>query len=90
MKTICPSCKAVHPHVAEANGKSVPEDGDFSICVDCGALARFDASAPGGLAPLTPEDRKAVIAEVPEIAAVYAHGVRRSLAESLARNGPPA
>ena len=50
--TTCPFCGYVADYatLAELSDlQDAPEDGDISMCLDCGEFAIFEEAAPGGL-----------------------------------------
>ena len=48
--TVCPCCHAQHTVATPIDEASeVPHDGDFSICMRCGAVLVFDSAKEGGL-----------------------------------------
>jgi hypothetical protein len=46
----CPHCRIEQPLAAPARDDhgSGPQDGDVSLCFDCGQVAIFDSASPGG------------------------------------------
>ena len=46
----CPHCGYRLDRASDVSGAGqVPGDGDLTLCIECGQLAFFDASVPGGL-----------------------------------------
>jgi hypothetical protein len=41
--SFCPFCFQMLDAVSSMQDKKVPEPGDFTICIECGAVLRFDA-----------------------------------------------
>lgn len=58
--TRCPFCGSQHDRVsAAAEGRTIPEDGDVTICFQCGKPAIFDSTViDGGLRPPTPTEKR--------------------------------
>lgn len=54
-----------------------PREGDLSICWGCRQLSYFDLQAPGGLRPLTTDERKQLVRENPDIGN-YLHAMAES------------
>ena len=50
----CKHCGALHDHHSSVKENAVPKQGDFTICIQCGGHARFDAQL--NLVPLDPTD----------------------------------
>lgn len=40
----CPACGYVIDRASSVEGDATPTPGDFSVCMDCGAVLRFDAA----------------------------------------------
>lgn len=59
--TSCPDCGYVFDRATGKAGGKGPGEGDFSVCVNCGAVLRFDADLRANqaseheLAELTPD-----------------------------------
>lgn len=51
---LCPSCGARFDRATGIDHPSAPEPGDFTVCISCGALLRFDAALR--TEPATAED----------------------------------
>jgi hypothetical protein len=50
MDTVCPFCGKTHEAATAArNRPEYPEDGDATMCFDCGAFCIFDHDRDGGL-----------------------------------------
>jgi len=53
----CPYCGVVTNGIANMTDTDLPEDGDVSICMDCGILAVVSTTAPTGLRRPTADER---------------------------------
>jgi hypothetical protein len=63
-ETHCPFCRAIIDAVSEVNNEPVtPDDGDISLCWNCGEWMVFTAAAPGGLRRPTHEEYEEITDE---------------------------
>lgn len=53
----CPFCGYVSDGIANMTGTEMPEDGDVTICMECGIIAVVSTTAPTGLRRPTPDER---------------------------------
>lgn len=59
---VCPFCGAIHQVATNLTGDTGPENGDITMCIECGEWAFFSSLATGGL-------RKPISNEYVDIAA---------------------
>lgn len=62
-----------------------PREGDLSICWGCRQLSYFDLKHPGGLRPLTDQERAQLVRENPDIGN-YLHAMAESYTPEQALN----
>jgi hypothetical protein len=60
--TICPHCSYKHDSVSLMDEKfAMPNDGDVTICIECGHLSIFELLAKGGLREPTLKEYKVLM-----------------------------
>ena len=61
MDTVCPFCDQHHEAATAArNLPEYPEDGDATLCFNCGALCIFDSDSDGGLRKPTKVEQRSL------------------------------
>jgi hypothetical protein len=61
MATICPFCDQHHEAVTLAYGElPFADDGDVTLCFDCGQFCVFDRDAHGGLRKPTKKEQRCI------------------------------
>jgi len=59
MDTVCPFCGQRHDAATSArNLPDYPEDGDATMCFNCGTFCIFDQDSDGGLRKPTPVEQR--------------------------------
>lgn len=59
--TRCPYCRAVHEAATGVTGAVSPNDGDISMCIQCGRLSIFEDAAPHGTRKPTEHEFKQLL-----------------------------
>jgi hypothetical protein len=61
MDTVCPFCDQHHEAATAARDRpDYPEDGDATLCFNCGAFCIFDSDSDGGLRKPTKVEQRSL------------------------------